>query len=250
MRLVFWSTLAITFLAVVMIIGAIVVTFSEGGDKKAVMETSRTLLSTLLPLFGTWVGTVLAFYFTKENFEVASRTTMELVKTASGVLDTLKVAEKMIPRWRISGVVVPAGKAIGDLTGEVIAAGFESTVDQKPISRLPFFDEKGAALGILHRSIWMEMRVAGSALATPYAPTEPFSKLVTLPNPATSGKTYGDVITGSFVFVPPTASLAEAKRAMEALLGCQDVFVTADGKPDQPVVGWLPNVDIARASRA
>ena len=33
----------------------------------------RTLLRILLPVFATWVGTVLAYYYGRENFESASR---------------------------------------------------------------------------------------------------------------------------------------------------------------------------------
>ena len=250
-NLVGWSLCAIAVIAVVILGAAAGVDLrKDKPDGKELMEAGKLLLSVLLPLFGTWVGTVLAFYFSKENFESANRATMALVRTATGVLDTLKVAEKMIPRWRIAGLVVPAGKTIGDLTGDAIAAGFDSKIDGKPISRLPFFDDKGVGLGILHRSVWLEMRVAGTAGEQPYVSTEPFSRLMKISNPATPGKTYAAVVTDTIAFVPPAATLAEAKRAMEGLAGCQDVFVTTEGKREEPVVGWLPNVDIARASRA
>ena len=43
---------------------------------------------------------------------------------------------------------------------------------------------------------------------------------------------------GSYVEVPPDATIEEAMEAMDAKPGCQDVYVTEDGV----VVGWLPNV--------
>jgi len=51
-------------------------------------------------------------------------------------------------------------------------------------------------------------------------------------------------------FVDQGKSLAEAKTAMEAVPGCQDVIVTATGASTAPIVGWVSNVDIARASQA
>ena len=36
-------------------------------------EMQRLVFTTVLPLIGTWVGTVLAFYFSRENFESARR---------------------------------------------------------------------------------------------------------------------------------------------------------------------------------
>ena len=41
-------------------------------------DTAKLLLSSILPLLGTWVGTVLAYYFAKENFESAARATGRL----------------------------------------------------------------------------------------------------------------------------------------------------------------------------
>ena len=44
---------------------------------------TETVFSSVLPLFGTWVGTVLAFYFSRENFETAATRTQELVERLS-----------------------------------------------------------------------------------------------------------------------------------------------------------------------
>jgi hypothetical protein len=52
----------------------------------------------------------------------------------------------------------------------------------------------------------------------------------------------------SFAVVPKNASLAEAKAAMETKADCRDVFVTENGRRDEAVLGWLTNVDIARAT--
>ena len=50
----------------------------------------------------------------------------------------------------------------------------------------------------------------------------------------------------SLAFVSMQSLLADAKQAMEKIKGCQDVFVTENGKQSQPVKGWLTNVDIAK----
>ena len=51
----------------------------------------------------------------------------------------------------------------------------------------------------------------------------------------------------TFVVVKRQSSLAEAKSAMLTRPGCSDVFVTAGGGRNEPVQGWLTNVDIARS---
>jgi hypothetical protein len=47
-------------------------------------------------------------------------------------------------------------------------------------------------------------------------------------------------------FVGLNASVAEARDAMLAVKGAQDVFVTRTGRPEEPVEGWLTNSDFAR----
>ena len=55
--------------------------------------------------------------------------------------------------------------------------------------------------------------------------------------------------TTTFAFVKTDASLAAAKEAMAGKPGCQDVFVTETGAADEPVLGWLTNVVIAKFAR-
>lgn len=91
MRLVYWSTLALVFLGAMIVVGATAATWK--GEQRALMEASQLLLSALLPLFGTWVGTILAFYHKKENYEAASTHTLDLVRTVAQRLSSTKVAD-------------------------------------------------------------------------------------------------------------------------------------------------------------
>lgn len=54
----------------------------------------------------------------------------------------------------------------------------------------------------------------------------------------------------SLAFVSVNSALGDAKRVMEQTEFCQDVFVTQNGKNNEPVLGWLTNNDIARHSKA
>lgn len=49
----------------------------------------------------------------------------------------------------------------------------------------------------------------------------------------------------TFAVVSRCASIADAKRAMTAIPGCQDVFVTENGAKEQTVLGWLTDRDIS-----
>src|SRR5690349_2815381 len=46
------------------------------------LETSQMVFTSVLPLFGTWVGTVLAFYFARENLQSATESTQKILSRA------------------------------------------------------------------------------------------------------------------------------------------------------------------------
>jgi hypothetical protein len=50
----------------------------------------------------------------------------------------------------------------------------------------------------------------------------------------------------NFVVVKKQATLAEARDSMRTTPGCMDVFVTEHGTWNEPVLGWLTNVDITQ----
>jgi hypothetical protein len=45
--------------------------------------------------------------------------------------------------------------------------------------------------------------------------------------------------------VGANATIAEARAAMRAVQGSNDVFVTTNGKRTDPIIGWLTNTDLA-----
>ena len=54
------------------------------------------------------------------------------------------------------------------------------------------------------------------------------------------------LVRDSMAFVPISAKVGEAKSEMEKNIICQDVFITENGKPDEPVIGWLTNTEISK----
>ena len=71
-RLVFGSTIVLTGLGLVIMVGAAWSALASN-KPETFMSAAQLLLSALLPLFGTWVGTILAFYYTKESYQAASQ---------------------------------------------------------------------------------------------------------------------------------------------------------------------------------
>src|SRR5579863_6696728 len=110
-RLVVGSAIALVLLAIVILVGAGIVEYEKPGNG-SIKDTSQLLLSSLLPLFGTWVGTVLAFYFSKENFEAANRSAIDVVRSVSQRLTATRVSEAMMPRGRMITLDLASGQTL------------------------------------------------------------------------------------------------------------------------------------------
>jgi hypothetical protein len=54
----------------------------------------------------------------------------------------------------------------------------------------------------------------------------------------------GDQAQPKVVFLPESASLADADAKLKDLPGCRDVIVTTDGQPSSPVVVYITDNDI------
>jgi len=53
-----------------------------------------------LPLFGAWVGTILAFYYGREDFEASTRSFTKIAESVGGTekLKEIEVSTKMIAK--------------------------------------------------------------------------------------------------------------------------------------------------------
>ncbi|MBV7336890.1 hypothetical protein KFU94_53410 [Chloroflexi bacterium TSY] len=76
--LAFGITIA-AVIGIIILSTTIIAAASEGMSSDA----AQHVLNTVLPLFGTWVGTVLAYYFSRENFDAATASTQRLVRQLS-----------------------------------------------------------------------------------------------------------------------------------------------------------------------
>jgi len=244
--LVLWSTGALVLLGVAALVGAAI----AGGD--VFQRTAQLLLSSLLPLFGTWVGTVLAFYYTKENFEAASASTLDVVRAVAQKLSAARVSDYMMRRGNIIAETIPPGNSIGDLTIVVVEQRLTTIgANGQRISRLPILDSTDACIAILHRAVFTEALASGLRDLPPVDPAnDTLAKLLSRRYPSPAAATYEEFIRKTIAFVAQDRTLADAKSEMEKIPGCQDVIVTKTGGKTEPVIGWISNIDIGRLSQA
>lgn len=214
-------------------------------------EMVRYIYASLLPMFGTWVGTVLAFYFSKENFEAAQKGNLDLFRTLGlEKLRSTPVATAMVARSKMIVLTVTAAIDLPATPVNAVDTEFARTVNGDPITRLVVLDVADKFVAIIHRSTWSEMNVLGLKDPKPLAAGDTIANLLSKPYPTPLGPTYQDFLTKSISFVAQGANLADTKSAMEAVPKCQDALVTANGAPAGPVLGWITNTDLGRLSQA
>jgi hypothetical protein len=181
------------------------------------------IFTAVLPVFATWVGTVIAFYFTNESFRQAAQSIRE---TTGTVESQVNVTDVMISYDKIA--------KIEKKRAEVRQISMQDVVrllnDQ--ITRVLVFDESKTPVFVIRKKrIPPEWLGADNHLTA-----------------EGQGKTIDDYLKGmnnenakdatQYGFVPEGASVATARTQM-LNAKCVDLFVTKSGQKTDPVLGWL-----------
>ncbi len=194
---------------------------------------TRDILSLLLPVFGTWVGTLLAYYFGKDNYESGARNSASLARALTGMekLRAIPVTQAgiMIPVDKIDLPAAVKGKKVADYASILL----QDVRLQMKRQRLPLISERGYAYAVVHKSLIDDFLLKDPANAAT-------AKLADLIGDATAGK----VAKESFVVLADTVTLADVKARMEQQsrssgVSCEDAFITPAGS--DKVVGWITN---------
>lgn len=211
-------------------------------------DTPKYIFGAILPLLGTWVGTVLAHYFQKENLAAATQSISDLASKVAGAdkLKSTPVKTVMIRPDRID--TLP--DALLDKPDDQIKLAELLTHLHQGIKRdrLPVFKDNkktGPAERVIHRTA-VERFITQETLAPAKDPPVAVADL-TLANLMVD-PVFGPLVRGSFGLVKTDDTLADAKTSMDkktAELGaagsCYDVFVTETGNPAEIVIGWITN---------
>jgi len=230
-------------LVAVSILGLAAIVFTAIWDKSdEIFSNVKDILTMVLPLIGAWVGTVLAFYFSKDNFKAASDSTRDLLsafKSSEEKLKTIRVADVMIKTDAITKLILDKDEKLINLKVDIIDSKLEKDKD-KPYNRLPVLTDKMYPKYIIHRSLFdkyfYKMTLASKKIED-----------LTLAD-MSSDPDFVNPLTKSFGTIKVDSNLAEVKHLIDTVPDCQDVFVTDSGTPDSKVIGWITNVIVAKAS--
>lgn len=190
-------------------------------------ENSKFVYSSLLPLVGTWVGVVLAFYFGKENYEAASKRYEKIIeKLSPDILDDVAVNQVMISKKTM------VSKKWSDIESKSVKDIIDFLIEIEK-SRLPILDKNGNVKYIIHSSLL----------------TKPFKDSKNQVQAANTSQSisafvqqYSGVI-GTIVTVNDNEILENVRKTMNSKPNCKDVFVLDN---DKKLVGWLTDTLILR----
>ncbi len=187
---------------------------------------------TLLPLWATWVGTILAFYFGKSNFEAATKSYQDIIKTLTPEekMASIKVIDVMIPFNEIEHIQykVPYVEKIETIL---------KNPKFKEYNRFAFIDENKLLKYMIHKvqfTNYISSKAFEKDLAKDDVINLTFDKFI-------EENKDNNYVLNTSTFVSLNSNLLDAKKKMDSIKECQDVFITQTGKDTEPILGLITN---------
>lgn len=213
-------TIAITILAIISII--------------VDPDNAFTIFNTTLPVFASWIGTVLVFYFGKENFESANTEVRKMLEAASS--DKMRKPVKEVMK-RIADVGV---FNIEEKDGENVKLKVLNEKYNDSVTRLPVLNADKSVAYMIHKSSIDQYLLDDEGTHDLNSSLGDFIK-----DRKSKEKEFG--IGKGFVVVSESETIEDAKEKMEAAGStCQDIFVTKNGGDKEPVTGWISNIRLIK----
>jgi hypothetical protein len=212
--------------------------FGPQADLKERFVYVKDILTIVLPLIGTWVGTILAFYFSRENFVAAARQTADLVRqlTPEQRLQSIGVTEVMLDMAALTTVKLtlstPEDAAKLKLSADVV----DAILEKNKRNRLPVLDNTGKVLYVIHRSFIDKFLVKRAEAGGTQLADATLQDLL--------AEEELTAVFQSFATVGREAKLIAVKQAMDGNPNCSDAFVTEDGTKGSKAIGWITNLTV------
>ena len=188
-------------------------------------------------MIAAWVGTVLAFYFSKENYIAAAEYNKEVLSMTQQRLQSISVESAMIPISTADNkFVLTKPEAQVKLKADLLA----STADKTGKNRILILDAAGVVKYISHRSM-LDKFISERAFAGDAVADLTFANVIGNPDYVSWIISYGTLKQG--------ATLNAAKELMDANPKCSDVIITEDGNRTTRAIGWVTNVIVSELAK-
>lgn len=209
----------------------IIIAVAIRADGEEWVQTALAIFTSVLPVFATWVGTVLAFYFTNESFRQAAEATQALTGRKTGSEPITRAGTMVgfdaITRLELDPAAVAAQGAAAAAEA-VMLSDIETLFGPTGTNRVVIFDDARHPIFVIRRSE-MPPAVAATDTVTTYLETGT-----------------NRVAAVNFDRVAASTTVADARRLIESRR-VTDLFVTQNGQADEPTIGWVPDENLSRA---
>ncbi|MGD0612953.1 MAG: hypothetical protein ABSB41_15750 [Anaerolineales bacterium] len=198
-------------------------------------SNTMTIFNTILPVIGTWVGTVIAFYFGRENYETASQQTLAATKQSSSTEDVGKksVTGLMMPLKDMAYLNIPQGQDDTNIYLSDVKAKFTDKY-----TRLPILNSDNFPKYMIHVDAVNEYNSQSGR------PNDKDTLAKFIAEGQSKNKEFG--VNKGFVVVPSQALVEDAKKQMDKITNCQDIFITDKGTDKEPLMGWIPDTKLSQ----
>lgn len=208
------------------LLALVIILLAEDQEK---FESAKWVFNAIIPLVASWIGTVIAFYFGRENFESATRQALALTRET---LDDINVENIMINvKTIVYRKIDPADDVKCSLTSII---SLYKDIDK---DRIPIFSTSLNPRLIIQKSTMIDYinnkQNANAELSL---------KNMIDDNP----NKFSFEAEEGFVIVSRTNTIEVALNKMNSIKGCKDIFITDNGKETGEVIGWLTNTLINR----
>lgn len=207
------------------------------------------IFSTVIPVFSTWVGAVIAFYFSNESFRQAAAASGALKGDASES-EPITSPTRMIPADKITGIVLGAVRKQAPSAQQPAApqdAAQPASNDERYPDKhedVPLADILWQFSNTVSRVIIFDAQMRPRAIIREKLVPADLRAQATGPAGARVEQYLKHEQNGSdavnFKVVPETATVGDG-RAMVKLFKLADLFVTRTGQADEPIKGWVPD---------
>lgn len=192
-------------------------------------ENTMTIFNMVLPVFASWVGTVLAFYFGRENFESANNQVRKIIEHLSPeerldnpVKNIMRSKSQIITCPTIEENLITIKKYLSDNSASRLIVMDNEVV--KYIIHTSSIDRYIAEGGVSQNSLREFIDVEGK-----------------------SNRQYGP--GNGFITVHQSKKIKEIKEIMLQNKSIQDVIITEDGSSNSAMLGWVSNIRISKFTK-
>ena len=201
-------------------------------DHEKAIQILQYTFTAFLPLWGTWLGTVLAYYFSKDNFESANKQVQNLVAhviSESEKLQGTKVKDVWIP-YNDRMIKINFKSNEDPMSYKVTDA--ITLLETNKQQRLPIFKDN-ILIFIIHLSIF-DRYIRIQAIKKKDYSSHTIAEMLKSTDPSIE-----NALKSGAGFIDENSNLLEAKQIMNSNTNCNDIFVTRNGIKNEEVLGWI-----------